>query len=217
MTQVVTAAGPLVRVLGVRHHGPGSARSVRAALDELRPDRVLIEGPPDADDLVELVADPDLVPPVALLAYAVDDPGRAAFWPLAEFSPEWVALRWALAAGVPVRFIDLPAAHAPALTGGDADGHGAGGAGGAEPTVGLDEILAITDSGSRVLAALGMELVAAHVLAPEIISRVTFDKAWIVVERGPADLDPASFRLRDVHRGLATLLVPDEGQIPGRP
>ena len=35
-------------------------------------------------------------PPVALLAHAVDEPGRAAFWPLAEFSPEWVAIRWAL-------------------------------------------------------------------------------------------------------------------------
>ncbi len=52
-------------------------------------------------------------PPVALLAHAADDPGRAAFWPLAEFSPEWVAIRWAQEQDtpVPVRFIDLPAAH----------------------------------------------------------------------------------------------------------
>ncbi|CAM5262707.1 putative protein OS=Streptomyces alboniger OX=132473 GN=CP975_21485 PE=4 SV=1 [Streptomyces alboniger] len=41
----------------------------------------------------------------------VDEPGRSAFWPLAEFSPEWVAIRWAVGRGVPVRFIDLPAAH----------------------------------------------------------------------------------------------------------
>ncbi|TAI40340.1 hypothetical protein EWI31_33035, partial [Streptomyces tsukubensis] len=40
----------------------------------------------------------------------------AAFWPFAEFSPEWVAIRWALAHDVPVRFIDLPAAHTLALT-----------------------------------------------------------------------------------------------------
>nr|WP_258565986.1 DUF5682 family protein [Streptomyces parvulus] len=98
-------------LLGVRHHGPGSARAVRAALEAARPRVVLIEGPPEADALVPLAADEDMRPPVALLAHAVDEPGRSAFWPLAEFSPEWVALRWALEHDVPARFIDLPAAH----------------------------------------------------------------------------------------------------------
>ncbi|MFI6441018.1 DUF5682 family protein [Streptomyces sp. NPDC050759] len=102
-------AGPLL--LGVRHHGPGSARSVRAALDAARPRVVLIEGPPEADALIPLAAEEDMRPPVALLAHAVDEPGRSAFWPLAEFSPEWVAIRWALDHEVPARFIDLPATH----------------------------------------------------------------------------------------------------------
>ncbi|GAA0605926.1 DUF5682 family protein [Streptomyces crystallinus] len=102
-------------LLGVRHHGPGSARAVRAALDAAAPRAVLIEGPPEADDLLALAADPDMRPPVALLAHVVDDPRRAAFWPMAEFSPEWVALRWALDAGAEVRFIDLPAAHSLAM------------------------------------------------------------------------------------------------------
>ncbi|MCT7355707.1 DUF5682 family protein [Streptomyces sp. 15-116A] len=102
-------AGPLL--LGVRHHGPGSARAVRAALDEARPGVVLIEGPPEADALIPLAADEAMRPPVALLAHAVDEPGRSAFWPLAEFSPEWVAVRWALEHDVPARFIDLPATH----------------------------------------------------------------------------------------------------------
>ncbi|MGW4568411.1 DUF5682 family protein, partial [Streptomyces sp. NPDC004561] len=90
---------------------PGSARAVRAALDAARPAAVLIEGPPEADALIPLAADPDLKPPVALLAHAVDEPGRSAFWPFAEFSPEWVAIRWALEHDVPARFIDLPATH----------------------------------------------------------------------------------------------------------
>ncbi|MEU1480162.1 DUF5682 family protein [Streptomyces sp. NPDC005760] len=102
-------AGPLL--LGVRHHGPGSARAVRAALDAARPRAVLIEGPPEADALIPLAAEEDMRPPVALLAHAVDEPGRSAFWPLAEFSPEWVAIRWALEHDVPARFIDLPATH----------------------------------------------------------------------------------------------------------
>jgi hypothetical protein len=98
-------------LLGVRHHGPGSARAVRAALDAVRPGVVLVEGPPEADALIPLAADEDMRPPVALLAHAVDEPGRSAFWPLAEFSPEWVAVRWALEHDVPARFIDLPATH----------------------------------------------------------------------------------------------------------
>ncbi|MFD5205244.1 DUF5682 family protein, partial [Streptomyces sp. NPDC058375] len=107
------AAGPWL--LGVRHHGPGSARAVLAALAAARPAAVLIEGPPEGDALLPLAADPQMRPPVALLAHAVDDPGRASFWPMAAFSPEWVAIRWALDHDVPVRFIDLPAAHSLAL------------------------------------------------------------------------------------------------------
>ena len=101
----------VVRLLGIRHHGPGSARSVLAALDALDPEVVCIEGPPEAEPVLELAADPDMVPPIALLAYDPDRPTRASFWPLAAFSPEWQALRWAQQHGRPVRFIDLPAAH----------------------------------------------------------------------------------------------------------
>ncbi|MEU6046772.1 DUF5682 family protein [Streptomyces griseus] len=102
-------------LLGVRHHGPGSARAVLAALAAARPAAVLVEGPPEGDALLPLAADPRMRPPIALLAHAVDDPGRASFWPMAAFSPEWVAIRWALDHDVPVRFIDLPAAHSLAL------------------------------------------------------------------------------------------------------
>lgn len=55
------AAGPLL--LGVRHHGPGSARAVLAALAAARPAAVLIEGPPEGDALMPLAADPRMRPP----------------------------------------------------------------------------------------------------------------------------------------------------------
>ncbi|MFF7246591.1 DUF5682 family protein [Embleya sp. NPDC008237] len=97
-------------LLGVRHHGPGSARAVAAALAQVEPDIVLIEGPPEADVLLSFAADPDMRPPVALLAHAADDPAQAGFWPYADFSPEWVAIRFAGAHGVPIRFVDLPVA-----------------------------------------------------------------------------------------------------------
>lgn len=94
-------------VLGIRHHGPGSARSVLAELDARRPDAVLIEGPPDASALIPLAADPAMRPPVALLVYSPEEPRVATFYPMAAFSPEWVAMRWALEHGAAVRFVDL--------------------------------------------------------------------------------------------------------------
>lgn len=98
-----------VRVFGIRHHGPGSARSVRQGLEEFSPDVVLIEGPSDADPLVMLAASESMKPPIALLAYATGEPSNAAFWPFAVFSPEWQALQWAAKNGVQARFCDLPA------------------------------------------------------------------------------------------------------------
>ncbi len=98
-----------VSVLGIRHHGPGSARAVAAVLAELNPDAVLIEGPADAGPFLALAAAEKMQPPVALLAYAADNPAHSAFWPFAVFSPEWQALTWALEHEVDVRFCDLPA------------------------------------------------------------------------------------------------------------
>lgn len=107
-----------LHTFGIRHHGPGCARSLLHALEALRPEVLLIEGPPDAQALLDnpalLLAD-TMRPPVALLSHCPDEPQRARYHPFAEFSPEWQALRWAARAGVPVRFIDLPMAHVLAL------------------------------------------------------------------------------------------------------
>ncbi|MFI7668358.1 DUF5682 family protein [Nocardia sp. NPDC049526] len=107
--QNAASTGPVTRVFGIRHHGPGSAKSLRTALEQFRPDAILIEGPADADPLVGYVAAEGMSPPVALLAYIPDQPAKAAFWPYAVFSPEWQALRYAAEHAVPVRFCDLPA------------------------------------------------------------------------------------------------------------
>ncbi len=107
-----------IQIYGIRHHGPGSARSLRAALNAFRPDCLLIEGPPDADDLIGLASHEGMVPPVALLVYRPDRPRDCAFFPFAAFSPEWVAMRYGIEAGASLRFIDLP--HAIQL----ADGFG---------------------------------------------------------------------------------------------
>ena len=99
-----------LHILGIRHHGPGSAALLRKALDLLDPACVLVEGPPEGDELIQYVADPDLKPPVAMLLHAAEEAELASFMPFAEFSPEWQAMQWALQHKRPVRFCDWPAA-----------------------------------------------------------------------------------------------------------
>jgi len=110
-----------VHLFGVRHHGPGCARSLAAALDALQPDCILVEGPPEADALAGFAGRAELAPPVALLLYAPADPRRAVFYPFAEFSPEWQALRHAADHGVALRFIDLPQSQRFALRAAEAE------------------------------------------------------------------------------------------------
>ena len=97
-----------LHLFGIRHHGPGCARSLRAALDELQPDIIVMEGPADAQDVLAQGAHAQMIPPVALLLYPPDEPRRAVYYPFTRFSPEWQALRWGAEKGVPVRLMDLP-------------------------------------------------------------------------------------------------------------
>ncbi|SEN75062.1 hypothetical protein SAMN05192574_10419 [Mucilaginibacter gossypiicola] len=98
-----------VHILGIRHHGPGSARNVKAFLETVKPDIVLVEGPPEADAMLQWVSNKGLKPPVALLCYQPDDPQRSVFYPFADFSPEWQAILYARRQNIHVRFMDLPA------------------------------------------------------------------------------------------------------------
>lgn len=93
-----------IHFLGIRHHGPGSAKNVKAYLEELEPDVILLEGPPEAEPLLSEVLHEQMKPPVALLAYQPDEPRRAVFYPFAEFSPEWQAMCYAMKKGIPLRF-----------------------------------------------------------------------------------------------------------------
>ena len=76
-----------IHVLGIRHHGPGSARNVKQFLEDIKPDIVLVEGPPEADGILQWVSHKELKPPVAILCYQPDNPQQSSFYPFAEFSP----------------------------------------------------------------------------------------------------------------------------------
>ncbi|TWT51491.1 hypothetical protein KOR42_35390 [Thalassoglobus neptunius] len=104
-----------IQVFGIRHHGPGCARSLLSAFQEWAPDVVLMEGPADAEPSLELIQTGEVVPPVAMLVYPKQQPRRSVSYPLAVFSPEWQALNWANEHSVPVHLIDLPMSHRLAL------------------------------------------------------------------------------------------------------
>lgn len=104
-----------IHLLGIRHHGPGSCRNVLNYLQELQPDLILVEGPAEAEALLACVKNPQMVPPVALLAYQPDKPQNAVFYPFAEFSPEWQAMQYAVQNETPLRFFDLPLIYSLAL------------------------------------------------------------------------------------------------------
>lgn len=99
-----------IRVLGIRHHGVGSARNVLAMLEQFVPDLLFVEGPPEIQPLMLSAGVSELVPPIAAVCYRQDMPQQAAFYPFAVFSPEWQAACYANRHRIPLRMLDLPLA-----------------------------------------------------------------------------------------------------------
>ena len=106
----MAATAPDIRVYGIRHHGPGSARSLMRALKDFSPECLLVEGPSDATSQLTWLTHADMKAPIALLGYDLDNPRRSITYPMADFSPEWNALRYGLNENIPTRFMDLPVA-----------------------------------------------------------------------------------------------------------
>ena len=105
----------------IRHHSPACAWHLERLIDERKPRAILIEGPRDATALLGNIAHQAARAPIAIYTTFVDTANRlgrttvdrakparfSAYYPLADYSPELVAIRKGLAAGAEVRFIDL--------------------------------------------------------------------------------------------------------------
>ncbi|MFF9489722.1 DUF5682 family protein [Streptomyces sp. NPDC014676] len=117
-------------LIGVRHHSPALAVAVPRLLDAAGAEAVCVELPADFQPWLPYLSDPRTTAPVAL-AGAYED-GRLRLYPLADFSPELAAIRWARDRGAEVVCCDLPltapewttgpAATGPAATGPEAAG-----------------------------------------------------------------------------------------------
>lgn len=109
----------------VRHHSPNVALNLRKVMVKRKPKVVFIEGPSQANDLIPFIIDTRTKPPVAIyssfrddgnmlglagIASAAEDlpPVFPVWYPMLQYSPEYVAIKVAHEIGAKVVFIDLP-------------------------------------------------------------------------------------------------------------
>ena len=97
-----------LKIYGIRHHGPGSSRSLNNALDQFQPDIILVEGAPELDSIYEYTKDSAIEPPIAALLYHPKDLKQAVYYPYTCFSPEWQAYQYAQKHSIILRHLDLP-------------------------------------------------------------------------------------------------------------
>ncbi|MFE0800146.1 DUF5682 family protein [Streptomyces sp. NPDC058812] len=106
-------------LIGVRHHSPALAVAVPRLLDAAAAEVVCVELPADFQPWLPYLSDPRTAAPVALTG-AYED-GRLRSYPLADFSPELAAIRWAREKDAEVICCDLPLTAARWRAGADAD------------------------------------------------------------------------------------------------
>lgn len=97
----------------IRHHSPACAWHARELIRAIRPEAVLIEGPASANVLLDILMSEETRPPVALFTSYVRKRGAGeperfgAYYPLCEYSPEYVAMSAAKETGARIKWIDL--------------------------------------------------------------------------------------------------------------
>ncbi len=97
-----------INILGIRHHGVGSAINTAQRLKEIQPDLILVEGPMELMESIEAIDLKRFKPPLAILTYNPDNLKQSAFYPFAEYSPEWQAFIFAQANNIKLLTADLP-------------------------------------------------------------------------------------------------------------
>jgi uncharacterized protein with von Willebrand factor type A (vWA) domain len=111
--ETATGPGPAIEqlaasgapyLIGVRHHSPALSCVIPVLLDAFAPDVVLVELPAEFERWLPWLGHPQTRAPIALAGSAE----HLSFYPFADFSPELVAIRWAIANGVQVQTCDLP-------------------------------------------------------------------------------------------------------------
>ncbi|MBP1534518.1 MAG: hypothetical protein IK999_10415, partial [Ruminococcus sp.] len=100
----------------VRHHSPVCSWQLIRAIDEFRPDVILIEGPENANELIPVLTDENTVMPCAVYYFYKDKKKLVnkeprdykCYYPFISSSPEYNAMAEGKRLGIETRFMDLP-------------------------------------------------------------------------------------------------------------
>lgn len=100
----------------VRHHSPVCSYQLIRTIAQYKPDIILIEGPENANGLMEVLTDEKTELPAAFYYYykdtkklvSEDAEDHKCYYPFLYSSPEYNAIAQANALGIPAKFIDLP-------------------------------------------------------------------------------------------------------------
>ncbi|NOT37446.1 MAG: hypothetical protein HOP11_08720 [Saprospiraceae bacterium] len=98
-----------IKIFGIRHHGAGSARRLFDSLKVFQPEVICIEMPYESNHVFSTLATSEHQCPLAILFYNPEKPSQSMYYPFAEFSPEYQAMRYAFENGIQIHAIDLPA------------------------------------------------------------------------------------------------------------
>lgn len=102
-------------LIPVRHHSPACSLHLRNMIRREKPDIILIEGPENANELIDIIADETTKPPFAIYYSYNDKKGIISdkknqykcYYPFTDYSPEYVAITEAYRLCAKVNFIDL--------------------------------------------------------------------------------------------------------------
>ena len=99
-----------IKFFPVRHHSPACAFHLKKIIDEFKPETILIEGPSDANFLMEYMIDENTIAPFCIYSSYIDKSKEKcrSYYPFLDYSPEFVAIKKSHELKINCSFIDMP-------------------------------------------------------------------------------------------------------------
>ncbi|TKZ35972.1 DUF5682 family protein [Brachyspira catarrhinii] len=99
-----------IKFFPVRHHSPACAYHLKKIIEDYKPENILIEGPSDANSLMEYMIDENTTPPFCIYSSYIDKSKEKcrSYYPFLDYSPEFVAIKKSHELKINCSFIDMP-------------------------------------------------------------------------------------------------------------
>ena len=99
-----------IKFFPVRHHSPACAYHLKKTIEDYKPETILIEGPSDANFLMEYMTDENTTAPFCIYSSYIDKSGEKcrSYYPFLDYSPEFVAIKKSNELKINCLFIDMP-------------------------------------------------------------------------------------------------------------